>query len=70
MPSASNRFLYAMLAYGALATSAFFTLTGDIRIFILILLGGLAVLTWSAMEREKLREQEREEQGSGTPDSQ
>ena len=68
MPIASNRFLYAMLGYGALAACAFFTLSDKIRIFVLIFLAAMALMTWSAMEREKLAAKEREESASQRSD--
>lgn len=53
-PFNPNRLLIAFLLYGALAASAFYTLTGNIRIVVLIFFAGLAVKTWLAQEREKL----------------
>jgi len=45
MPS---RLYYAFAAYAAIALLAGFTLKGQFRIAVLILLGGLAVRTWIA----------------------
>lgn len=50
----TNRLVIAMLLYGVLAASAFFTLSGELRIFVLILFAGLAAKTWISFEREKL----------------
>lgn len=50
----SNRLFIAFLLYGALAASAFYTLTGKTRIFVLILFAGLAFKTWLVQERRKL----------------
>ncbi len=50
----SNRLLTAMLLYGLLAVSAFYTLSGNIRLVVWIFLAGLAFKTWLAREREKL----------------
>lgn len=50
----TNRLVTAMLLYGLLAASAFFTLSGEFRIFVLILFAGLAAKTWISFEREKL----------------
>lgn len=55
MPGTStNKLLAAMLLYGALAASSFFTLEGNVRIFVLILFFGLALKTWAVHERQKL----------------
>ncbi|MCW5963073.1 MAG: hypothetical protein KIT83_03465 [Bryobacterales bacterium] len=68
MPAPStNRLLLAMLLYGGLAASSFFTLDGNVRIFVLILFVGLAVKTWAVHEREKLEAAE-EEPGDGGED--
>ncbi|MCL4783533.1 MAG: hypothetical protein KJZ70_10910 [Bryobacterales bacterium] len=50
----NNRFFVAILLYGALAASTFYTLNGKVRVVVLILLGGLTFKTWLAREREKL----------------
>jgi hypothetical protein len=44
----TTRFISAMAAYGALATLAGFTLDGNLRLFIWILMGALAVKTYAA----------------------
>lgn len=54
----NNRFFVAMLLYGALAASTFYTLNGRVRVVVLILLGGLTFKTWLAREREKLNASE------------
>ena len=56
----TNRLLVAMLLYGALATSSFFTLEGNMRVVVLILFVGLAVKTWAVHERQKLDAAEQE----------
>jgi hypothetical protein len=43
-----RRFYYAMSAYAALAVLAAFTLDGNLRLIILIFLGGLALKTVAA----------------------
>ena len=50
----TNRLLVAMLLYGGLAASSFFTLQGNMRVVVLILFVGLAVKTWAVHERQKL----------------
>ena len=37
-----------MVIYGVLALIGWFVLTGSMRLFVMILLGGLAVKTWIA----------------------
>ena len=37
-----------MVIYGVLALIGWFVLTGNMRLFVMILLGGLAVKTWIA----------------------
>lgn len=54
----TNRLLVAMLLYGALAASSFFTLDGNVRVVVLILFVGLAVKTWAVHERQKLDAEE------------
>jgi hypothetical protein len=54
----TNRLLAAMSLYGLLAASTFFTLDGEIRAVVLILFIGLAIMTWTAHERQKLNAQE------------
>lgn len=51
----TNRLLAAMLLYAGLAASAYFTLSGDVRVFVLILFIGLAIKTVAVHEREKLQ---------------
>jgi hypothetical protein len=53
-PPSANRLLIAMILYGLLAVSSFFTLDGNVRIFLLIVLFGLALKTWAVHERQKL----------------
>ncbi len=53
-PPSTNRLLVAMLLYGCLAVSSFFTLDGNVRIFVLIVFFGLALKTWAVHERQKL----------------
>lgn len=53
-PLNPNRLLIAFLLYGMLAASAFYTLTGNVRIFVLILFAGFAFKTWLEQERKKL----------------
>ncbi|MCZ2155914.1 MAG: hypothetical protein LC114_18765 [Bryobacterales bacterium] len=49
-----NRLLTAMFLYGLLAVAASQTLSGNIRIVVLLFLAGLALKTWLVREREKL----------------
>ncbi|MCC7339893.1 MAG: hypothetical protein IT170_02305 [Bryobacterales bacterium] len=62
-PVNSNRLFIAILLYGVLAASSFFTLSGDIRIVVLIFFVGLTLKTWLAQEREKLYASEEAERG-------
>jgi hypothetical protein len=48
-----NRFVLALAAYVVLALLATATLTGGIRLAILILLAGLAAKTWIAHRMEE-----------------
>ena len=57
-PLDQNRYFVAILLYGLLAASTFYTLTGDARTVVLIFLGGLTFKTWLAREREKLQASE------------
>jgi len=50
-----NRFIVAMACYAVLALLSAFTLEGEFRIGVWILLGGLAVKTWIA---QAMRERE------------
>ena len=50
----NRRFLYAMLAYAALAILAVFTLDGIIRIATLILLAGFALKTYLAVLKSRV----------------
>jgi hypothetical protein len=43
-----SKFAIVMVVYSALALIAVFVLSGQIRLAVLILLGGLAVKTWIA----------------------
>ncbi len=61
----TNRLLLAMLLYGALAASSFFTLDGNVRIFVLILFVGLAVKTWAVHERQRIEAADEELRNSG-----
>jgi hypothetical protein len=64
MPEPStNRLLVAMILYGVLAASAFFTLDGDVRVVVLILFIGLALKTWAVHERQKLEAADASEMG-------
>ncbi|MDZ7638906.1 MAG: hypothetical protein U5J83_11790 [Bryobacterales bacterium] len=53
-PPRVSRLLVAFLLYGAMAASAFFTLSGNVRIVVLIFFAALAAKTWIGHEREKL----------------
>ena len=59
----TNRLLVAMVLYGVLAASAFFTLDGDVRIVVLILFIGLALKTWAVHERQRLEADDGAETG-------
>lgn len=50
----SSRLVVAFVLYGILAASAFFTLRGEIRAFVLILFIALALKTWLAHARSEL----------------
>jgi hypothetical protein len=50
----SSRLVVAFLLYGALAASAFFSLRGEVRVFVLIFFAALAVKTWLAHARAQL----------------
>jgi hypothetical protein len=50
----SNRLVVAFLLYGILAASAFFTLHGEVRAFVLIFFAALAAKTWLAHARAQL----------------
>jgi hypothetical protein len=68
--SSSSRLVVAFLLYGVLAASAFFTLRGEIRVFVLILFAALAVKTWLAHARTQLDDaQEAAAASPGKPDS-
>jgi hypothetical protein len=68
--SPSSRLVVAFLLYGALATSAFFTLRGEIRVFVLIFFAALALKTWLAHARAQLdAAQETPDASPGKPDS-
>jgi hypothetical protein len=47
-----HRLRWAFLSYGLLALAAGPTLDGKLRIFLWVLLGGLALKTWAAAKRE------------------
>ena len=64
--ASTNRFFVAILLYGALAASAFFTLEGTVRLFVLILFAGLAIKTWAVHQRERLELQEEQEANERT----
>jgi hypothetical protein len=53
-PRSRSRFGLALAAYAILGGLTWFTLDGRVRIFILILLAGLAVKTWVDVRRREL----------------
>lgn len=53
-PLNPNKLFIAILLYGVLAASAFYTLSGDVRIVVLIFFAGLTFKTWLAQKREDL----------------
>ncbi|MGC4052509.1 MAG: hypothetical protein QM757_24525 [Paludibaculum sp.] len=49
-----KRFTWALVAYAAIGLAAWFTLDGQFRLIVLILLGVFAVKSWIAVRREEL----------------
>ncbi len=49
-----RRFLIALTLYTLLGVSVWFTLEGNLRWMVLILLGALALKTWIAVRREEI----------------
>ena len=56
----SKRFHFAMAAYVILGALAAATLDGDVRLVVLIVLGGLAVKTVVAVLQQRAAEREKE----------
>lgn len=53
-PLGQTKLFVAILLYGVLAASAFYTLSGDARIVVLIFFAGLTFKTWLAQKREEI----------------
>jgi hypothetical protein len=53
-PAARSRFSKALAAYAVLGLLSYTTLDGNVRWFLLILLGGLAIKSWVDLRRREL----------------
>ena len=49
-----KRFRYALAIYVLIGAAAWFTLDGDLRWIVLVVMGALAVKSWVALRREEL----------------
>lgn len=49
-----KRFKWALAAYGTIGVAAWFTLDGQLRLIILILLGVFAIRSWVVVRRDEL----------------
>jgi len=54
MTSIRKRFTWALAAYAAIGVAAWFTLDGQLRLIVLILLAVFALKSWVAVRREEL----------------